>query len=114
MKSSRHRHQNVVRKIFLFSAVIALLLALPCAGFQREPNTPPKSTDTERKTAPSAHELTATDLETFLDGLMPLSLERDDIAGAVVAVVKDGKLLFAKGYGLADVAGKKPVSPDST
>jgi CubicO group peptidase (beta-lactamase class C family) len=53
-------------------------------------------------------------LEIFLDGLMPLQLERDDIAGAVVAVVKDGKLLFARGYGYADVATKKPVSPDST
>ena len=64
--------------------------------------------------AGATHEMTAADVEAFLDGLMPLAIERDDIAGAVVAVVKDGKVLFAKGYGYADLAKKKPVSPDST
>jgi CubicO group peptidase (beta-lactamase class C family) len=61
-----------------------------------------------------AHALTAQDLETFLDGFMPLQIGHDDIAGAVVAVVKDGHLLFEKGYGDADVAAKRPVVPDST
>ncbi len=63
---------------------------------------------------PSTHELTATDLEAFLDGMMPSQIERNDIAGAVVAVVKDGNLLFAKGYGYADVAKKTPISPETT
>jgi hypothetical protein len=56
------------------------------------------------------HEMTATDIEAFLDGLVPLQLKQADIAGATISVVKDGKLLFAKGYGYADVANKKPVS----
>lgn len=60
------------------------------------------------------HELTATDVETFLDGIVPLQLAQQDIAGATVAIVKDGKLLFAKGYGYADVKNKKPVSPEET
>jgi len=59
-------------------------------------------------------ELNSTDLETFLDGVMPLQLQSNDVAGAVVAVVKDGKLLFAKGYGYADVEKKIPVTPDNT
>jgi CubicO group peptidase (beta-lactamase class C family) len=45
---------------------------------------------------------------------MPLQLEHADIAGAVVAVVKDGKLLFAKGYGYSDYEKKVPVSPENT
>src|SRR5205823_13918908 len=45
---------------------------------------------------------------------VPLQIERDDIGGAVIAVVKDGKVLFAKGYGYADVAKKKAVSPEDT
>ena len=45
---------------------------------------------------------------------MPLQLEHADIAGAVVAVVKDGKLLFAKGYGYSDYEKKAPVSPENT
>lgn len=64
--------------------------------------------------SPGAHALTAADVEAFLEGIVPLQLERDDIAGATVAIVKDGKLLFAKGYGYADVAAKKPVSAEET
>ena len=63
---------------------------------------------------PGTHELTAQDLETFLDGIVPLQLERDDIAGATIAVVRDGKLLFAKGYGYADYEKKRPVSAEET
>jgi len=61
-----------------------------------------------------AHALTAEDLESFLDGLMPLQIRNADIAGAVVAVVKDGHVLFEKGYGYADVAARRPVIADST
>src|SRR5712692_5026871 len=62
----------------------------------------------------AAHELTAEDLGVFLDGVMKIELERDDIAGGVISVAKDGKVLFEKGYGYADVAKKKPVSPEDT
>ena len=58
--------------------------------------------------------MTAPDVEAFLDGILPQQLERENIAGATVAVVKDGKLLFSKGYGYSDVASKKPVLPDAT
>jgi CubicO group peptidase (beta-lactamase class C family) len=85
----------------------------------------PKATDTKASAAPSkpavsevsspiAHDLTADDVGAFLDGFMPQEIEHADIAGAVVAVVKDGKLLFAKGYGYSDVAKKTPVSPETT
>src|SRR6185503_11314982 len=50
----------------------------------------------------------------FLDGVMPLQLKREDVAGAVVVIVKDGSILFSKGYGYADVAKKKPVSVENT
>ena len=61
-----------------------------------------------------AHEMTAADIEAFLDGLVPLQIKQADIAGATISVVKDGKLLFAKGYGYADVKNNKPVSPQET
>jgi len=61
-----------------------------------------------------AQNMTAPDVEAFLDGVMPLQLEREDIAGAVIVVVKDGKILFAKGYGYSDVAKRTPVTPDAT
>ena len=58
--------------------------------------------------------LTITDLTAFLDGVVPLALKTYDVAGVVVAVVKDGKLLLAKGYGFADLAHRRPVVPEST
>jgi CubicO group peptidase (beta-lactamase class C family) len=58
--------------------------------------------------------MTREDVEAFLDGLVPLQIQRESIAGAVVSVVKDGAVLLAKGYGYADVEKKKPVTPDAT
>lgn len=82
------------------------------------PKAPSKEGGTEQlsaeRTPSDTHALTAQDLETFLDGIVPLQLEGDDIAGAGIAVVKDGKLLFAKGYGYADFEKKKPVSAEET
>ncbi|CDR34869.1 serine hydrolase domain-containing protein [Criblamydia sequanensis] len=60
------------------------------------------------------HELTQEDLDSFFDTLIPSQIEEAHIAGAVIAVVKDGALLFTKGYGFADVAKKAPISPEQT
>ena len=61
-----------------------------------------------------AHDLTGSDVEAFLDGMMPSQLERENVAGAVIAVVKDGHVIFAKGYGYSDMEKRKPVTPDAT
>ena len=54
------------------------------------------------------------ELEAFLDGVMTSSLRDKHVAGATVAVVKDGALFFAKGYGFADVNRRAPVDADRT
>jgi CubicO group peptidase (beta-lactamase class C family) len=41
-------------------------------------------------------------------------LKWQHLAGATISVVKDGKLLFAKGYGYADVDAGKPVVAEDT
>ena len=64
--------------------------------------------------ADATHALTADDLSTFLDGLVPFALERGDVAGGVISVVKDGKVLFAKGYGYADLKTRTRPSPETT
>src|SRR5665213_251308 len=58
--------------------------------------------------------LTSEDLSTFLDGLVPFALQRGDVAGAVISVVKDGKIIFAKGYGYADLKTLMPPLPETT
>jgi CubicO group peptidase (beta-lactamase class C family) len=54
------------------------------------------------------------ELEAFIDGVMAAQLRDHHIAGATVAVVRDGALFFTKGYGSADVRQQHPVTADST
>ncbi|MBC5799807.1 MAG: beta-lactamase family protein [Candidatus Eremiobacteraeota bacterium] len=60
--------------------------------------------------ASEAPALTATDVNAFFDGFLPVSISRADIAGVTVAVVKDGKVLTLRNYGYADVAARRPVT----
>ena len=60
------------------------------------------------------HELTAADVDAWLDGYLPLALAQADIAGAVVVVVKDGQVLTQRGYGYADVAARRRIDPVTT
>src|SRR5436190_3237605 len=52
------------------------------------------------------------ELAAFLDGVMTANLRDKHVAGATVAVVKDGALFYANGYGYSDVAHRTPVSAD--
>jgi CubicO group peptidase (beta-lactamase class C family) len=54
------------------------------------------------------------ELRGFVDGVMKTKMRDKPVAGAVVAVVHQGKLIFAKGYGWGDVKNQIPVFPDST
>ena len=68
----------------------------------------------EESAPATAPQMTRADVEAWLDGFMPYALQRGDIAGAVVVVVKDGQILAEKGYGYADVAKHVPVDPEHT
>ena len=78
------------------------------------PPPPPAKVPVLEPQPSPAPEFTKADFETFLDALIPSQLRNRNIAGAVVSVVKDGQVLFQKGYGYADVEQKKPVLPDQT
>jgi CubicO group peptidase (beta-lactamase class C family) len=91
--------------------ILALAGRLDAAAAEGSAPAPQKGAVAPASAAPA---MTAADVEAFLDGLVPAQLAREDIAGAVVVVVNDGKVLFEKGYGWADVEKKKPVSPAET
>src|SRR3954462_9510398 len=65
-------------------------------------------------TSHAQHSLTAEDADAWLDGYMPYALHSGDIAGAVVAIVKDGKVLTERGYGFSDIEKQTPVDPKKT
>src|SRR5579884_551261 len=100
----------------------ACLLAASCLVAAQNPlpqknnKEQPRGTEAPSKVTPgeSPHQLTAQDLEAFLDGLVPSQLAQSDIAGAVIAVVQNGNVIFEKGYGYSDVKSKRPVLPDQT
>ncbi|MES2055360.1 MAG: serine hydrolase domain-containing protein [Pseudomonadota bacterium] len=100
----------------LAAMLIGAIATLPAISQQR--GTP----SNRAQTAPGAlaeqpsprPQLDAADLGAWLDGYFPATLKQGKIAGAEVVVVKDGQVLIKKGYGLADVATKKPMDPDRT
>lgn len=65
--------------------------------------------------APAAHAATGTPVpelaafDTEMEGL----LARRQLAGASLAITRNGRLVFARGYGVADPANGAPVQPDS-
>lgn len=48
-----------------------------------------------------------------LDRAMPAALARHGVPGGALAVVRAGKLIYARGFGWADTAARLPVQPDS-
>ncbi|GAA1403653.1 serine hydrolase [Pseudonocardia kongjuensis] len=90
----------------LVATGVALLVAAGCAApAPVDPGPPPVPA------APVTADLTRADVDAWLDGLLPAALERSGIAGAAVAVVHDGEVLTARGFGHA---GSAPVDPDRT
>lgn len=54
------------------------------------------------------------EFEGFIDDSFNKSMKEYNIPGAVISVVKGGKVIFSKGYGYADVEKKIPVNPNKT
>jgi len=106
----------VTRSLALLSCLFLLFGELLAQG--PKPTHPSAKAEAKPENAPAPStgtaDMTAAAVGAFLDGVMPLQLAREDIAGAVLLVVKDGKILFAKGYGYSDVEKRVPVSPDAT
>lgn len=63
---------------------------------------------------PPSVAMTAQDLGALFDEHALREMREADIAGAAIVVVKDGAVMFARGYGHADVSRQLPVSPDHT
>ncbi|MGC1618376.1 MAG: serine hydrolase domain-containing protein [Candidatus Acidiferrum sp.] len=101
----------VCTAIFSCAAIYA---QAPKAKESKAPAAKEKDAAANANVEAKTPELTAVDLGAFLDGFMPQEIEHADIAGAVIAVVKDGQLVLARGYGYADVAKKTPISPETT
>ena len=107
----------ILRKPLLFSMtmtltlVILVLFAGPAAAQKNS-----AAVDRNVHTVPSQGQgpSDTAELEAFLDDYFGSTMAEYHIAGAAVSVVKDGRLLFAKGYGYADIEKGIPVDPEQT
>ena len=98
-----------VRHIVLSAMAIALIA--PAMALTHPPvpaPTPPTAT------SPQTPSLERTDVDAWLDGLIPAAMRRGKIPGGVVVVVKDGQILTERGFGYADIAKKRKVDPRAT
>ena len=98
--------------MYVMKRLIALFLGLTTAATASAQES--ASPQAQPQAAAPTIELTATDVNAWLDGYLPYALQSGDIAGAVVAVVKDGKVLTERGYGFSDVEHRTPVDPEKT
>jgi len=62
----------------------------------------------------SASNIQDTGLEAFFDNTMNSKLEKYHIPNATVSVVKDGEIVYKKGFGFADIENNVPVDADTT
>lgn len=87
------------RRFFLAFSVVLL----SCAPLFAQKTIPPTS---QTQSAP-AHKLRG------LDDLVATAMQEWKVPGVAVAVVQDGKVIYAKGYGYRDVEKKLPVTAET-
>lgn len=64
--------------------------------------------------AAAAPPIEANDLDAFFTGALGGLMQERHIPGAVVLVVRDGAVVYARGFGAADLATGRPVDPATT
>ena len=110
MNATLHTTRNVTRRAMalVVVALLASLSLLTACGSSSSASLPP------REPPSGEHQLTAEDVNAWLDGKLPDALKNEDIPGAVVSVVKDGQVVTTRGYGWADTgaSGGQPVAVD--
>jgi CubicO group peptidase (beta-lactamase class C family) len=110
-----------VRRNFFLHRLATLLVAgsvLATAGRAQGPVAPTRAALTPAHSLPadgSARGPAALNdtvaLAAFFDGAMRQFIDQLFVSGAVVAVVKDGRVMFARGYGYSNVEKRTPVDP---
>ena len=101
--------RSVARVLLITTAVLLLFISAHSAAWSEEP--PSGATAAVPKPAGLTDRA---ELETFIDGMMAAHFPSRHIPAATIAVVKDGALFFAKGYGFADREKRIPVDPATT
>jgi len=106
-------NQPIIKKSIAMMLALMMLFSIVGSAMARENRTAPGK-DVPATSSQALGPTDPAELEAFLDDLFAKDMEEYHIAGAAVSVVKDGILLFAKGYGYADLENKIPIDPEQT
>jgi CubicO group peptidase (beta-lactamase class C family) len=91
---------GIVRIVVVAAALITL--AAPCPALAKEP-----------KPHPSAS-IDPVQLAGLVDSVITAEMERERLPGAGFIFVQNGKVVWSRGYGFANLARRTRVSPDTT
>jgi CubicO group peptidase (beta-lactamase class C family) len=89
--------------------VLALLSFLAPCGILSAASVKMKQTE---RAGPAPGD--AKDFAAFFDAFFANEMPRWHVPGAALVLVKDGKVIFSKGYGYANIEDQTPVVPDHT
>lgn len=104
----------IVRRLVSVIIVVALVFLDQTFSFSTEETPPvPFNNSIEAVSHRISNKLSESDQTKKADRLLNRFLKKWEVAGATVAVVKDGKLVFAKGYGYSDVDNERGVEPSN-
>jgi CubicO group peptidase (beta-lactamase class C family) len=103
-----------LRLLAVAAVLLAVTLAAGSTALARTPLQGPSSSAPSENPSADRGLTDEREVEAFLDGCVGHQLEHYDIPGATVSVVNDGEVLFAKGYGQANVEKREPVVADET
>jgi CubicO group peptidase (beta-lactamase class C family) len=106
-------NQHIIKKPIAMILTLMMLFSIVGSTMAQENSLVP-----DRNVLPASSQALGpsepAELEAFLDEVLATQMEENHIPGAAVAVVRDGEVLLAKGYGYADLEKGISVDPEHT
>ena len=95
---------------FLIMALVESVLMSGVLCSQGDPGNRPKI---RTESSPQVV-IDSAELARFVDPLVSAQMTKEQIPGAVFILVQNGRVLYQRGYGFANLSNQKPVDPEKT
>jgi CubicO group peptidase (beta-lactamase class C family) len=104
----------ILRSIFSFLIIVVLIFSIQNYSYSKYGDvTVTYDNSIESVAHRLSNKLCTSQATKRADRLMNRFLKKWEVAGATVAIVKDGQLVFAKGYGFSDMESETEVEPSN-
>ncbi len=92
--------------------LLSLYLAVIMATFSAHAQTDTAAAPTQATETQQEQDLA--ELGPFVDATVKAYMQAHDVPAGTVSIVKDGSLIFAKGYGMSDIEAQTPTTAENT